>query len=558
VGIIPFDYPMQMDAAGDMIGVYVDTTNSLMHGFIRSLSGTITTFDAPGAGGVPAALHRQLARAFRHGKSNVRGRGISARGKGFMKGLAGVLPVMRTGLHSPIGASAKGMSLPSLPGGINGSGTAGISINSSGMITGVYGSSDAEIHGFVRSAAGAMTDYDVPAAGTGAYEGTISFAVNGAGEVGGAYLDENNVFHGFTATLAGVATTVDLTADPTSAVYAQPVTLTATVAGGTIPDGESVQFLNGTTALGTSTTTTGGVATFTTMDLPLATNSITAVYGGDSTYEGSTSAAVNVTVGQSGTTTALTSSANPSGTGDSVTLTAAVSGTYGGTPTGSVTFYNGSSSLGSGTLSGGTATSATTALPIGTDSLTAVYSGDSNYKTSTSTALSQVVSGPTFSLAASGTQSLTVSPGGQGSVMFTITPMYGFNSAITFACSGLPTGASCSFNPTSVTPTAATTETVTIAVPANSAMLQRGHDTGRDTGGGAHWPMLGIALVGSLAGWRKRRRLSGWVVLALAVACLGMSACGKSSSSTPTTSNVTVTATAGSVQQTLTIALTVN
>jgi len=94
------------------------------------------------------------------------------------------------------------------------------------------------------------------------------------------------------------------------------------------------------------------------------------------------------------TTTVLTSSPNPSGFGASVTFTATVTGQSGGTPTGTVTFSNGSGSL-TAPVSGGTASITTSELPVGTSSITAVYSGDSNFAGSTSNTLVQVVS-PTY------------------------------------------------------------------------------------------------------------------------------------------------------------------
>ncbi len=92
-------------------------------------------------------------------------------------------------------------------------------------------------------------------------------------------------------------------------------------------------------------------------------------------------------------TTTLGSPTNPSTYGDSVTLTATVSGS-GGTPTGTVTFKDGTATLGTGTLNGsGQATFATNKLSAvaSPHSLTAVYGGDSNFNPSTSSVLSQTV-----------------------------------------------------------------------------------------------------------------------------------------------------------------------
>ena len=89
--------------------------------------------------------------------------------------------------------------------------------------------------------------------------------------------------------------------------------------------------------------------------------------------------------------TALSSSPNPSTAGQSVTFTATVTGT-GGTPTGTVTFMDGGTNLGTGTLNGsGVATFSTTPLSAGSHTITAAYGGDSTFTGSTSSSVSQTV-----------------------------------------------------------------------------------------------------------------------------------------------------------------------
>ena len=88
--------------------------------------------------------------------------------------------------------------------------------------------------------------------------------------------------------------------------------------------------------------------------------------------------------------TTLTSSTNPSASGQSVTFTATVAPNS-GTPTGTVAFLDGTTQLGTGALSSGTATFSTTSLSVGSHSITAVYSGDGNFASSTSAVLTQTV-----------------------------------------------------------------------------------------------------------------------------------------------------------------------
>jgi hypothetical protein len=97
--------------------------------------------------------------------------------------------------------------------------------------------------------------------------------------------------------------------------------------------------------------------------------------------------------GLTSTTTVLTSSLNPSTYLQSVTFTAVVSGA-GGTPTGTVTFFDGASNIGTGTLVSGTATLTTPSLTIGSHTVTAVYGGDVTFAGSTSAPLTQVVNSP--------------------------------------------------------------------------------------------------------------------------------------------------------------------
>jgi hypothetical protein len=202
------------------------------------------------------------------------------------------------------------------------------------------------------------------------------------------------VFNSTTGSGTGASTT-SVTTSTTPAVYGQAVTLTAAVAAvppatGT-PTG-SVAFMDGTATLGTGTLS-GSQATFSTSTLTVGSHSITAVYGGDSSFSGSTSAALTQSVNTASSTSVVVSSLTPSGSGQAVTFTATVSAVApgSGTPTGSVTFNDGTATLGTATLSSGQATFTTSALALGSHSITSVYAGDSNFSGSTSAPLTQTV-----------------------------------------------------------------------------------------------------------------------------------------------------------------------
>src|SRR5437764_1956407 len=137
-----------------------------------------------------------------------------------------------------------------------------------------------------------------------------------------------------------------------------------------------------------------GVATFTTTSLGLGVHFITAAYAGSTNFSASTSAALTQTISQANSPTILLTALTPGGSGQSVTFTATVSPVApgAGTPTGSVTFRDGSNALGTATLNAsGMATFTTAALSAGAHTITAVYAGDTSFSTSTSAALTQTV-----------------------------------------------------------------------------------------------------------------------------------------------------------------------
>jgi YVTN family beta-propeller protein len=212
-------------------------------------------------------------------------------------------------------------------------------------------------------------------------------------------------------TVQEAKTSTTLVSDTNPAVQGAKVTFTATVmpvapATGT-PTG-TVTFMDGTTALGTGTLDASGNASFSTTSLSAGSHSITAVYGGDTNFAGSTSAALTEQI-QATTTTTL-SPVSSAVYGSSVTLTATVTSKTSGTPTGMVTFLDGTKTLGTASLnSSGVATFSTSLLGAGSQSLSASYSGDSTFAPSTSATLTVTV-GPaatTTSLAASMNPSYT-------------------------------------------------------------------------------------------------------------------------------------------------------
>ncbi len=194
-------------------------------------------------------------------------------------------------------------------------------------------------------------------------------------------------------TLAPTTTVVASSLNP-STVGAN-VTFTATVTSttaGTITG--SVDFFDGATDIG-SGTIASGVATYSTTTLTEGPHTITAQYLGDANYATSTSTAITQTVNASTkatTSTVVVSTLNPSVYGGTVGFDVTITSATAGTITGTVTVYDGATSLGTVPVqAGGVADLFSATFNVGANSITAQYSGDANYAASTSPAIVQNV-----------------------------------------------------------------------------------------------------------------------------------------------------------------------
>jgi hypothetical protein len=194
---------------------------------------------------------------------------------------------------------------------------------------------------------------------------------------------------------AGSTTVVTSSLNPSA--FGQPVTFTAHVnaaapASGT-PTGSVTFFVDGSSQ-STVAVDASGNASVTLSSLSGGTHSITATYGGDSNYGASAATALSQTVSQAGSNTVLASSVNPSLFGQSVSFTATVTPTFvgGGTPTGTVTFLvDGSNQTQATVNAAGHAILTLSSLTRGQHTITATYSGDSSFATSTASPLTQTV-----------------------------------------------------------------------------------------------------------------------------------------------------------------------
>lgn len=294
---------------------------------------------------------------------------------------------------------------------------------------------------------GSSETFTATLSGTYASSGTVTFK-DGATTLGTASISSYTATyttsaltvgsHSITAVFSGDATTsstvpvtvsaatptVTLSASPNSTIYGSTVNLTSTLTGNG-PITGTVVFKDGSTTLGSGTVSSGAV-TFSTAALSPGMHTLTAVYGGDGNNNSVTTSSVAVTIAQATPTVTLVSSTTSASFGSMVTFTVNVTGSA----TGTVTFKDGSTTLGSGTISGGTATFVAASLAVGSHSVAAVYDGDINFRavasSTTSVTITPIASGLTLGASAASLSygaplTLTASISGAASPSGTVT-----------------------------------------------------------------------------------------------------------------------------------------
>ncbi len=195
----------------------------------------------------------------------------------------------------------------------------------------------------------------------------------------------------FTQHVDKAQTTTALSSSVNPSVFGQPVSFTAdvdVVAPGTGTPTGTVTFSIDSGAIVQLVPINGsGVAVSDPLLLPVGPHTVAATYSGDGGYEVSTNG-LTQTVSKAATTTGITSSVNPSVFGQAVTFdaTVAVTNPGAGTPTGTVSFFDGATLLSTqplaGVVGGGTASFTTSSLTVGTHAVTATFSGDGSFDTS--------------------------------------------------------------------------------------------------------------------------------------------------------------------------------
>jgi sugar lactone lactonase YvrE len=275
----------------------------------------------------------------------------------------------------------------------------------------------------------------------------------------------------------------------------------------------------------------------------------------------------SVTIGKTASRVTLSSSNIAPSFGSPITLTALAASTTTGTPTGNIVFFDGTTALATVAVNTtGSATYTSSAFAVGVHNITAVYSGDTNFATSTSTALTESVAiVPDFTFVVTGASTQSVNPGSAASYNFTLQPLNGSSlSATTLSASGLPPGATATFTPATVPGGSGTTS---VGMSIQTAALQAANSEASRPLDLTLLPMsAGLFLIPLLRHRRARAvlaRLPGTLLLLIAgVVTLGLSGCGSGGFFVfaPKTYTITVTATttgAISFQHTATVTLIV-
>jgi Bacterial Ig-like domain (group 3) len=276
----------------------------------------------------------------------------------------------------------------------------------------------------------------------------------------------------------------------------------------------------------------------------------------DTTDYTSSTATVNLTVIPITPTLGLTSNVNPVFLLNAVTFTATIASNA-TPPTGTMVFYDGATQIGTGTVTAGVASFTTTALTAAPHSITAAYSGDSNYGPATSGVLSETVVDFTVAPVGSGTVSAAAS--GMASFALVVTPVGGpvLPGTMTLKVAGLSVGSTATFSPSTVTAGSGSTPvTLQVQLPGKAALERSARPF---AGGTLPLAFCLILLPFSARLRRASRRWKSLVVVALVSAALavGLNGCGGKSSLKAQSYTLTVTAASGALSHETTLTLTV-
>jgi hypothetical protein len=370
-------------------------------------------------------------------------------------------------------------------------------------------------------------------------------------------------------TVNATTQTISFTASSTMTYGCVPITLTAT--GGASGNPVTFSVLSGPGSITGSTLIINGAGSVV----------VAANQAGNGTYAAATQVTQSIVVNPAPSAIAIASGASTVLAQNAVTLTATVSSPA-GIPTGTVSFLDGTTPLGPGTLSGGVATLTTSLLTVGTHSISAVYSGGTNFVAATSAVLTQCVMDISLSDPSAGGTSQTVTAGGNAIYSLAIAPSSGttFPVAVTLTVSGLPTTTTASLTPAAWVLSSNNPWTWTL--PANTPLtsnsqltIQLSQSLAQTQPNGAaggnlatrlapfSLALLILPFAGRMRRASKRLRRAAFVLLLLVAsvaAMAGLSGCGSPSvffSQQMESYSVTVTVSAGTLSHSMPVTLVV-
>jgi len=406
----------------------------------------------------------------------------------------------------------------------------------------------------------------------------VAAASNSDGAITYSVVSGPATIAGSTVTLTGAGTVVLQASQAASGGYSpgtQTAGFTVATESQTITFAAPASPVNyGVAPIGLSASSTSGLmVTFSVLSGPASVSGSTltvtgagtvvvaANQSGNSSYAAASQVTQSITVNKIAPSFGLTETPNPVLVQNTVTLTAAVSSSV-NTPTGSVTFSDGGTALGTAHLSGGITTLTISTLSVGSHSITAAYGGDGNFTSVSSTAVAETVEDFTLTVGGGGS-SQTVQPGGTATFTLPMSPSGGptFPTAVSFSATGLPSGFTATFSPASLAAgSSATNVALMIQVPL-TAMLEKDKQPGRSL------PLVALGILvlpvlGGLSRSRKRRLallmllLTGFGSVAILSGC-GSGGSGSGGGSQPRVYTITVTATSGALSHSTIATLTV-
>jgi hypothetical protein len=358
--------------------------------------------------------------------------------------------------------------------------------------------------------------------------------------------------------------TLTLSASPAPSYSGETATFSVSAASsngaggsGATPTG-TVTFTDTTTGttLGSATLSSGSASVSAALT-EVETHVIKASYGGDDTDNSATGTLNQVVLPTYATVSTLTCTPNPAEYATAVTCTDTVTAptdTDAPTPgSGTVTFYDGSTSLGSVSLSSGTATYSTSSLKVGSHNITAVYALNYPYLASTSNVVAEIIVS-TYTMTAK-PASASIYTGESVTSTITIVPGDGFDLDVALTCSGQPTNSTCTITPSTVSGGSGTAKVVL----QTTAPSQTTTTTARLNQGGRGWPLLaGLLLLFVPKRFRRRGLWAASLLLTAALAAITLGGCSSAATLTGGTpaGTYSIVVTGKAIDGTLTITKT--